>query len=318
MTARKAVGGVCVALGFGLDVFYSVARYKQDGIPWQIGAGLGVAMSAFLILLSINKARLLLAVVVFQIMTTSPGQTFSMLERQNNTGVEKIIKATDDQTERDKQELASIQADIERDQKTLDAIPMDIETQAKYRTTIAKLKTSIDANRGKKTEITNRIEANTDKAVTAESESVKMTNIYAFYCSISSWHGREWIMFFLHTFLSLLITLMSPYGVRAIIRETGNKKEEEPKEEVKEEPSSMPISEWVDMVWYGERTTPKKLRVPRPEVIARYCELYKKKVTVEDHAKRMTQAHKLGLIGDNGDLLGTSEDAKKLISAYLE
>lgn len=309
MPVKKFVAVVMVALGASLDIYYSYARYKQDGLPIYVSIGIGIAVTFSLMYFAMaNKKGWVALFILYQIITTSPGQTFLFKSINANVGLKETTDVIKDQNDSIRNEINNINQDIKEKRETLANIGKDLDTQAKYRTTIKNINESIIALEDKKLEKQKLIVDKTETIINKKRAALSATNIYEFYASIGNWQLSEWIMFILHTFLSFLITIMAPIGASYIVKKDTFK--QDIKTIVKKE---LPLEKWVNLMWTGERREPKIMKAVTAESLEKWCEKNGYDYQSVEHEKKMRKCRELGLISDLGELKTSEKESIKLL-----
>lgn len=316
----KIIAVLSIIFGFMLEVFYSYKRYELDGLPWQVSVGMGVAMSVLLMLCAAKNKLLLVGLVIFyQVITTSPGQTFSILEKTADIGVSESVEEYADQNEEIKKSISGIDLDINEARETIRKIPKDIETQARYRTTINNLKKNILELEEKKSDYQKNLTENVDEIVGTKKEFEKAANVYMFYGQmiVGKWLASEWIMFGLHTFLSVLISLMAPMGVKALLdAETAKSEHSSDATQPRAGNPPMrafmeyPLSDWIALMWTGARMEPARMQIPTADSVAKWLNRHGYAFDDDIHTDRIRALQRLGLVTDSGKLTKPESEAR--------
>jgi len=215
---RKIFCIAIITLGSGLEIYFYVFRFIGDGINLPIAISAAVALElllAFSVYQSqFNKIFLIIVVTVsiYATIQTSAGQTFSLMSHDSLAGV-KVV------TDANKIVLAEHEKNIERLGLEADSINKQLSSLTKLENRAVYAKSVYYANNR-----LDKINKDIMKSINVisdlsgkQSESEKLTvhdmSVYDFYASIPKWSHMDKLKFIFHTFLSVLLTLMTPIGI---------------------------------------------------------------------------------------------------------
>jgi hypothetical protein len=197
-----------IGLGTILEVFFYVARFQQDGTSLLLSLLIAAALSLLMALGVYNKwLWLVLSVGVYSVFSTSAGQTFSLLARENIVASPTSMLQSSFQND-----TSRLDKEAEKLNKDMESVST-VEEQAKYRTTLQQMRQRLASIQEAKERLVEQEKASNKESFEAKKEAIKATNIYEFYASMGQWHLVEWLKFILHSVLSTFIAIMVPIGI---------------------------------------------------------------------------------------------------------
>jgi hypothetical protein len=300
MQKSRALSIGLICLGSFLEVYYSAYRYIQDGIPVWLGIIIGLALNVFLMICMIQKRHVLaLCLIVFSIISTSAGQTFSLIQKQSSEIVAAALPEVEElrkESEELGNEKSKIEAQIEETVKTL-------QDRYQWRNTLA-------AAEDRKREIERLILSNReriDSLSDVQKTKIKENNIYTFYEGLTrDIFKADALKFILHTILSVFIALMAPAGILALGSE---ERKEKPKEKKKPLVGGKYIDgkKWLALMWSGEKKG--KMFAPSEALLEQWAAANGYAWDSGRHARRLAAAINGGALSQAGGLLVTYEKA---------
>ena len=199
-----------IALGSLLEVYFYVFRFRGDGMFFPVAIVAAVALCMLLAFSVYNKIKpLTVAIIIFSTAQTSVGQTFSLLEHNAKAGTDTTSEMLIAEHKKNIDRL-SLEADNINDQlRSLS----DIASRSNYGRTVSGATSRLDRIHAERLQSIKAIQELTQARQKAERDIVAMTSIYDFYASMPKWSGMDWLKFVFHSFLSVLIALMTPIGI---------------------------------------------------------------------------------------------------------
>lgn len=247
-----------ITIGSYLEIQFYIWRFEQEGLALWLCAIIGIALTLFLSIAVLNRDKakikiLILCLIIYSVLATSAGQSFSLSQKQN-IDIEQEVHEIYIQEDIDDIELQIQRLDNKYDQiqKGIEETAQTLHDRGLYRTAIQtaeKEQENIYTEREKlRTELT-ELKAN---AITHEEIEQHKTGIYQFYEELTgNTIPEKWIQFIFQTILSIFIAIMAPLGIITI---QTLKKEPEKKEENKPNRWNKLIEKWVQINWMGIRT----------------------------------------------------------------
>jgi hypothetical protein len=205
-----------ISFGAGLDAYFYVFRFLADGTNLFVALSAALALELLLAFAVWNaqKSKLFTAVAVaitfYAVVQTSAGQTFSLLSRDAAAGDQTGINQT--LIDEEKKNLARLDAESATITKQLSSI-QTTEDRAAYGLTIGRMTYRLSELARDRNNSSQKISLLSDKNGKSEIVRVKNMSIYDFYASMTGWHSMDWLKFLFHTFLSILLAIMTPIGL---------------------------------------------------------------------------------------------------------
>lgn len=307
---------ILIIIGSFLEVYYYISRFQGDGIPFWICVIIGVALTLFLSMAvysrnkNISKA-LIIALIIYSILATSAGQSFSYQEIKNKNTVEAVQDAyTIEDIERKKQELVLINTEIEKINKSIEESTQTLEDRWYYRNTLAAAEKTKDDLRSRKDKIEIELSLKTEVAKTHNENQVQSENIYGFYNRLTfGFLGEDFLQFFFQTVLSFFIATMAPLGITII---TGTKKRVKKNAKMKPAKISNKISlniikKWISINWVGVKRGKSDKIIPR-ESFEKFMETQTEIITKEHYNDILMLSIRAGLIKHDGTIIERDEN----------
>lgn len=234
---KKILSYCVIVIGAFLEIFYTVARYKPDGIIAPICILIGVALNIFLMLAAYNGNKpLMIALVCFSVLNTSAGQTLSLKKIEVKATTNIGVNETDEQNKRYNDEIKVLTNEIAVIDKRLNGFAT-MEEKAEYKNNVAADELSIEKKRTEKARLEQLIADNTKNKKQEAEKTVQAESVYSFYGSMNKWKASDWLTFALHTIFSVFISIMAPYGIYTL-EYRGHKKA---KQKVRREKKPRPV-----------------------------------------------------------------------------
>ncbi len=244
MKKQTVISIVLISLGSALEIFYYAARYMGDGIHWSISIIQGIALTALLMGLFIQRRSpaawfFIVPLVMYSIFNTAAGQRQSL-----TMNAERQIQNINNQR------ISTLQSSLKRKQaeynKTTDLINESIEDfddAWEWKNTTAKYEGIQDDLDNEMKSIEDKISSLRNPEI-AESESGKL---YKFYSDLFGWSSM-WLQFFLQVAFSAFVAIMAPVGILLY----PSKKEDET--------DWYPlVKKWVNTNWIGLRNNSSRI-----------------------------------------------------------
>lgn len=281
---RKLFALLMIVFGALLEIYFYVFRFTQDGISVYVALVISVALNLLMALAvyGAQEHRLWITVVIivgaYSVFSTSAGQTFSLLNRDNSVGVTELTRANVVTQTNNAHDIALLDKEAESITTQLGSIQADIATVAKYRTTIKQLNDRLTAIGEQKRVLNTQANRARNEEIVANKQAIIATNIYEFYATMATWNNTERLKFIFHTILSLFIAIMTPLGILVWPKERSPKVADSiiahlATKEREQSIAKEAINAFVYYTWYNARRgnntiTPK--RVTLPAIVTKY------------------------------------------------
>jgi type II secretory pathway pseudopilin PulG len=254
---KKLFAILLIIFGSFLEIWYYKFRFENDGIESWLAITIGIALTLFLALAVLkNKKSLIIALIIYSILATSAGQSFSLSKYEN------VISKQDAYEKNYQDNITELENRIKRLDNEYDKIQSDInnsvsnlEDRHNWRRIIREANARLDTIESERTKLQAELSRLRSTATTHETIEKKSTNVYLFYNNLTgSIIGSDWWQFIFQTILSLFIALMAPLGIIIIIAH----KKRLPKKitkTIKDDDYWRPwVERWVHASWIGKRT----------------------------------------------------------------
>lgn len=303
-TVKMILSALLILAGSFLEILYIYYRYKADGIFLPICIVIGIGLNIFLMLAVYEKKNgLAIALIFFSILNTTSGQTLSMLKKENTEKKTNSNDVINSQIMRYQNSIDEMENEIKAINKRLNGFET-MEEKAMYRNNVRDDEASIQKKRDEIKAAEEKITELSSKQKTAVEQNVDQTSVYSFYGSIPEWKLKDWITFILHTILSFFISIMAPFGIRVLEKET--------RKEVAKEEKEFTVEDWASWVWrLNDRLN--KQAIPSEYALQEYAHIAGKKWNPEKHKTLLEKAKKVGIIDIHGKPYGNAENAEKML-----
>lgn len=249
MLVRRFFCVSIIALGSCLEIYFYVFRFIGDGmiLPAAIGAAVALELLLAFAVYNSHVSRWFVAVAVivslYATVQTSAGQTFSLLSH-NETAVKNDSNALLIVEHENNLKRLALEADNINSQ--LSSVNK-IEDRAQYGRTVYAATLRLEKINNDRMTSLKMISDLSGKQSESKSQTLKNMSVYDFYSSMPKWSSMDWLKFVFHSFLSVLITLMTPVGILSWTRK------DEPKKMKFKKIDSKEIETFVRGSWYKIR-----------------------------------------------------------------
>lgn len=280
-----------IALGAFLEIYYYSWRFTQDGIPLVLAIVSGVALTVFLVALSVHGPKwLFFAVVAFSVITTSSGQHAALGEEGRRQATEDARALAQGDTV----------ADLERELDMLEESvagykePSSLWAQREYSDALEKARAKNEADKGRIREIGIQLRTLRGETVAI----VPRETVYQYYSKVTGL-STDWIQIALQTLLSSFFALMAPIGMRML----------KPGQKV----------DWSPLVefWWDASMVPWKAGKGRLSPMSSVVEFGKGRITEEQFQTIRQAAVKAGVVKDEAPVIEDRGEAMKMIIKAL-
>lgn len=308
----KLFGISLIIIGSFLEIWYYQYRFSNDGISIWLSVVIGTALTLFLCLAILNRDKknikiLILTLIIYSVLATSAGQSFSLSLFQETEHQEDI------QEKYRQEEIIETQNRIQeinlKYSQIQNAIEQTIETlhdRGAYRTALEKAETEQRLLNEERTELKNQLSELRSEAITYEGIEDHKTNIYEFYNRLT-FISEEWLQFIFQTWLSIFIAIMAPLGITTL---QGLPKKEKsvkkPYEEKRDNLLIKMIEKWVYINWFGIRSK-KSNRILSKKTFFEYSKSHGLEYPKRQYDKIKNIAIKNESINNKGEILNENE-----------
>ena len=297
-----------ILTGSFLEIWYYAYRFTNDGIETWLSITIGIALTLFLCLAILNRNKkyipfLILTLIIYSILATSAGQSFSLSLFQKDEIQDNV------QEEYRQDEIEEIQYRIEQIEEKYTQIQSGISETAQtlhdrgvYRTALEKAENQQLLLNEERSRLQDRLTELRQAAITYEGIEERKTNIYEFYNRLT-FVPEDWLQFFFQTWLSIFIAIMAPLGITTLQAIKPKEKEDPP------EPKNTwikLIEKWVYINWFGVRS--KKSRNILSETnFLEYTKSHGKVFSKRNYIKIKKIAFKTKCINATGTIINNNE-----------
>lgn len=304
---RRTFCILLITCGAGLDAYFYVYRFRADGtiLPVAIIAALALELLLAFAVWNAQKSRIFtgiaIAITLYAVIQTSAGQTFSLLSRDSSAGdISATVKALMEEEEKN---LSRLDAEYATINKQLTSI-RTVKDRAIYGKTINRMTLRLAELSKERGATSARLSTLADKQGQSEIDKVKNASIYDFYASVPKWSGMDWLKFIFHTFLSILIALMTPIGLLTWEVKSASKILK------KSSLTEREVGEWVKRCWYKIRLGTSD-KILSEKVFNEVCERDNVVVSPDVYQQCARRAFQLGIITRDGTWVIKDEDLIK-------
>jgi len=241
--------------GSFLEIWYYAYRFINDGIESWLSITIGIALTLFLCLAILNRNKkgigiIILTLIIYSILATSAGQSFSLSLFQKEEIQEDIQEQyRQEEIEEIQYRVKQIDEKYSQIQSGINETTQTLHDRGVYRTALEKAENQQTLLNEERLQLNNRLSELRNEAITYEGIEERKTNIYEFYNRLT-FMPEDWLQFFFQTWLSIFIAIMAPLGITTL-------QAEKPKPEKKMEPDQAwikLIENWVHVNWFGVRS----------------------------------------------------------------
>jgi hypothetical protein len=326
---NKLFAILMIVLGAFLEVYFYVFRFTQDGISLTVAITIASALN-LLMALGVYRCKsnlrwlfLVAPLGLYSVFSTSAGQTFSLLTKENNIGIAEQTKQENTSGDEITRTLNRLSTEAANITDALNKLPADPLERAKWRTFIKQSTdrlTSIDAQA--KDLRNERLLGNTD-TLSATKKATLASDIYSFYSNLPTWNSTEWLKFLFHSILSAFIAIMTPLGVLSWPNNDGKNKGTEKlsavipakQEPIKEFTLTEEIAKtFVHYSWYCIRNKTSN-KIINKQSLYKMLALKGVALTEDTYAELIKKSLSLGLFNSKGEII--IEDEAKAIKKLL-
>ncbi len=250
-----------ISLGSFLEIYYYAFRFTNDGIETWLSIIIGITLTLLLCLaiLSRNKKGimfLILTLIVYSVLATSAGQSFSLSLVQTEEIQQDVQEQyIQDEISETQYRINQIDEKYMQIQAVIIGSTQTLEDRYTWKNTIAKAIGEQESLNNERIILKEYLSGLRSSSITHENIETKKpsTNTYVFYNELTN-VPADWLQFIFQTWLSIFIAIMAPLGI-TILQATKKQKEEKPKEEKKPDATwIMLIEKWVHVNWFGVRS----------------------------------------------------------------
>jgi len=292
---KKALAVVLLVLGSFLEVYYYYYRFTRDGTPGEIAIIIGLALNFLLMSVVIKKWWfLIIPLVIFSIVSTSSGQTFALMQKQEDENKALYVP-----------EFSALENDSRIAREELEAINKQIAGTVTTLEDRYEWKNTLRLAEERKREIEARLAGNRGRVREIGTSEKKDRNesIYTFYARMGNGMCRaDWLKFWLHTALSVFIAFMAPCGLAMLEQDRGEGAEDR-------EAKKMSKDTWVRFMWRGMRKGSKG--IPSADQMREYCYIAGIPFDLSKHEEYKKEAIEKALISPKTGLCVSQEYAQK-------
>ena len=307
----KLFGISLIIFGSFLEIYYYSYRFTNDGIETWLSIIIGIALTLFLCLAILNRNKkginfLIFTLIIYSILATSAGQSFSLSLFQK----EEIQK--DIQEEYRQDEITEIQYRINQIDEKYSQIQSGINETAQtlhdrgvYRTAIEKAENQQFILNDERLKLNNRLSELREQAISYEGIEERKTNIYEFYNRLT-FVPIEWLQFLFQTWLSIFIAIMAPLGITTLQVIKPKEEKEKPQNKEPSETWIMLIEKWVYINWFGVRSK-KSNNILNETNFHEYTKAHGKEFPKKHYNRIKTIAIKTKCIKKTGIIINNNE-----------
>lgn len=330
LTFRHIFSILAIIGGAFLECFYYAWRFQNDGVTLWLSIIIGMSLTLLLGLSVFNRKRkwawiLMGALVVFSVMATSAGQSFSLsvkleqakqIEQLETYQTDEITDLINRRNAIDK-ELSDINNQIN---KTVTSL----QDRANWKTALKAAEDRKNLLTKERQDIADRLKSLSDNSVVIPVSVDATINIYQFYNKLFGWKPES-LQFILHTILSIFIAFMAPIGLITYPTKNYEKKERHIKRKKHNVKKILSLSDkwhpwverWVHYNWMGVKSGSKVIL--SHQEFDRFSEAQGYSFTDAKYRKINNAANKQKIV-DNGMILcyNEAEAIEKIIRGITE
>ncbi|KKM56228.1 hypothetical protein LCGC14_1551830, partial [marine sediment metagenome] len=239
-----------IITGSFLEVWYYAYRFTNDGIETWLAIVIGITLTLLLCIAVLKRNNkgvrfLIFTLIIYSILATSAGQSFSLSLFQKEEIQEDVQEEyRQDEIQEIKNRLLQIDEKYSQIQSGINETTQTLHDRGVYRTALEKAENQQLLLNEERSQLQDRLIELRQEAIT-----YRKTNIYEFYNRLT-FMPEDWLQFFFQTWLSIFIAIMAPLGITTL-------QAEKPKPEKKMEPDQAwikLIENWVHVNWFGVRS----------------------------------------------------------------
>lgn len=325
-----------ISIGSFLEIWYYAYRFSNDGIETWLSITIGIALTLFLCMAILNRNKkgmliLILTLIIYSILATSAGQSFSLsLFQKDEIHQDVQEEYRQDEIEEIQYRIQQIDEKYSQIQSGINETTQTLHDRGVYRTALEKAENQQLLLNDERKQLQVMLTELRNKAVTYEGIEERKTNIYEFYNKLT-FIPETWLQFIFQTWLSIFIAIMAPLGIttlqsskrvtilpvaKPIKQEPINKeiikepiKEKPKKEKIKKEPAwtwIMLIERWVYINWFGIRSKKSRNMLSAINFFA-YARAHGKEFPKKYYKKINAIAIKMACVNSSGAILNNNE-----------
>jgi len=302
----KLFGILLIIFGSFLEIYYYAYRFTNDGIESWLSITIGIALTLFLCMAILYRKKrgirfLILTLIIYSILATSAGQSFSLSLFQK-TEIQENVQEQYRQDEIDEIQFRIQQIDEKYTQIQfgINETTTTLHDRGVYRTALEKAENQQLLLNEERSLLRDRLSELRQYAISYDGIEKRKTNIYEFYNRLT-FISNEWLQFFFQTWLSIFIAIMAPLGITTL-QSIKPKKEQEPAQTW----ISL-IEKWVYINYFGVRSN-KNRNILNEVNFFEYTRAHGKKFPKRSYNKIKNVAIKTKCISKSGMVLNDNEE----------
>lgn len=281
---KRILSASMILIGSFLEVYYYQFRFTADGVNIWLGVVIGFGLNLLLLLLVYwNKNTILIiALILYSVISTSAGQTFSMIEKQKS----EISEMVNPEKNRILEDIKTLETERNNINNQINNTVTSLEDRYEWKNTLA-------AAEGRKTEIESQIK-NYNNKIDELTDNIELEekNVYTFYSAlIGGVIPKDILKFLFHTALSIFIALMMPTGIKIFTLSEKNSIIN----------NRMDYKTWLELAWYGEKRG--RTKIPNVNVIQEYFNIKGIPFDMKKHNEFYNKAIADKYINQSGNIL---------------
>ncbi len=296
-----------IIFGSFLEIYYYAYRFTNDGIETWLSIIIGITLTLLLCLAILNRNKkhiplLIITLIIYSILATSAGQSFSLSLFQKEDIQEDIQEEyRQDEIEEIKYRIEQIDEKYSQIQSGINETAQTLHDRGVYRTALEKAENQQLLLNEERSQLQGRLTELRQEAISYEGIEERKTNIYEFYNRLT-FITESWLQFFFQTWLSIFIAIMAPLGITTL-------QDIKPKKEEEQEPRQTwikLIEKWVHINYFGIRS--KKSRNILSETnFFEYTKSHGKEFSKRNYNKIKNIAIKTKCINSSGMIINNNE-----------
>ena len=301
----KLFGILLIIFGSFLEIYYYAYRFTNDGIETWLSIIIGIALTIFLCMAILYRNKkwvrfLILTLIVYSVLATSAGQSFSLSLFQKEETQEDIQEQyRQDEIEEIQYRIQQIDEKYSQIQFGINETTQTLHDRGVYRTALEKAENQQLLLNEERSLLRNRLSELRQYAISYEGIEKRKTNIYEFYNRLTI-ISENLLQFIFQTWLSIFIAIMAPLGITTLQR-IKPKKEQEPAQTW----ISL-IEKWVHINWFGIRSK-KSRNILNETNFFEYTKAHGKVFTKRNYVKIKKIAIKTKCINNTGMIINNNE-----------